>query len=77
MNGKELFNQYASKRDYSGNNADEYAQFLFTLFIHLGESIYLLLERAQAENKKLGLNPELTNSDVLFDEYTISDIIFI
>lgn len=77
MEGKELLNELLSKRDYSGNEADEYAQFLSTLMLHLGEDLYPLLEKAQSEDKKLALKQSITESDILVDEYTVSDIIFI
>ncbi|SDX11206.1 hypothetical protein SAMN05444338_10756 [Flavobacterium degerlachei] len=77
MEGKELLNELLSKRDYSGNEADEYAQFLSTLMVQLGEKLYPLLEKAQSESKRLALKPSITESDILVDEYTVSDITFI
>jgi hypothetical protein len=77
MEGKELLNELLSKRDYSGNQADEYAQFLSTLMVQLGEKLYPLLEKAQSESKRLALKPSITESDILVDEYTVSDITFI
>jgi hypothetical protein len=77
MKGKELLNNLLSKRDYSGNEADEYSQFLSTLMLHLGEDLYPLLEKAEAKNKKLSLKQSESESNVLVDEYTVSDIILI
>jgi hypothetical protein len=48
MDGKDLYIKHISKRDYSGSSDDEYAQLLFTIFSHLKEAIYPLLEKAQA-----------------------------
>jgi hypothetical protein len=75
MKGKDLFNSYLSKRDYSGSKADEYAQFLSTLFTHIGTDLFALLESAEKDSKVLTLKDEILNSDVIVDEYTIADII--
>lgn len=77
MKGQELLTELVAKRDYSGSPADEYAQLLHTLTLHLGEAIYPLLEKAQSSNKKLALNPNTIDSDILVDQYTVADIIFI
>lgn len=71
MKGKELYNQYTSKRNYSGSKADEYAQLLETIRFHIGDAIFTLLETAEAENKQLRIKAQ----DVLVDEYSIADII--
>lgn len=77
MKGKELLNELLSKRDYSGNAADEYSQLLSTLMLHLGEELYPLLEKAADQNKKLAIKKSVIESDILIDEYTVSDIVFI
>ncbi|GIZ10271.1 hypothetical protein [Flavobacterium sp. UMI-01] len=77
MEGKELYDSLVSKRDYSGNTADEYAQFLSTLFLHIGTELFPLLETASKEFKVLSLKTEISNSDILIDEYSIEDIILI
>lgn len=77
MEGKDLYNSLISKRDYSGSTADEYAQFLTTLFFQLGKDLFPLLESAHKESKVLALKPEISNSDVLIDEYSTEDIILI
>ena len=75
MTGEEIYNDLISKRDYSGSKADEYAQFLVTLFFHLKEEeLFPLLEKAHAENKTLALKSSAEDSTVLVDEYTIEDI---
>lgn len=51
MSGKELFLKYTSKRDYSGSQADEYAQLLFSISFHIKDSIYELLEKAEKKTK--------------------------
>jgi len=73
MNGENLYNQYTSKRDYSGSKADEYAQLLETIRFHIGTAVYSLLETAEADNKQLSLKDE----GVLVDEYSIDDVIFL
>ncbi|MBP4139637.1 hypothetical protein [Flavobacterium geliluteum] len=77
MEGKDLYNSLVSKRDFSGNTADEYAQFLMTLFFHLGTDLFPLLESAKKESKVLSLKTELSNGNVLVDDYSVEDIILI
>ncbi|AOW08733.1 hypothetical protein [Flavobacterium gilvum] len=77
MEGKDIYNALVVKRDYSGSTADEYAQFLMSLFLHLGKDLFPLLESAHKESKTLTLKSEILNSDVLVDEYTIEDIILV
>lgn len=77
MSGKNLYNNYISKRDFSGSKPDEYAQLLTTLFFQIGDPLFVLLETAEAENKTLAINPELENSEILVDEYSIEDIILL
>ena len=55
MNGLELFNKYTSFRDFSGSPKDEYAQFLETLLINIGEDLFPLLKEAELSGKKLTL----------------------
>lgn len=74
MDGKDLYIKHTSKRDYSGSSDDEYAQLLFTIFLHLKEAIYPLLEKAQALDKKLKIKESL-NDDFLINEYSEKDII--
>lgn len=71
MNGQELYNQYTSKRNYSGNKADEYAQLLETIRFHVGDAIFPLLETAESENKQLSIKEQ----GGLVDEYSTADII--
>jgi len=73
MSGKKLYNQYTSKRDYSGNKADEYAQLLETIRFHIGSAIFPLLETAEKDNKQLSLKDE----GILVDEYSIDDVILL
>jgi hypothetical protein len=77
MEGKDIYNSLVEKRDYSGSKADEYAQFLTTLFLHLGKDLFPLLESANKESKVLSLKAEISNGDVLVDEYTIEDVILV
>lgn len=77
MEGNDIYNSLVEKRDYSGSTADEYAQFMTTLFFHIGTALFPLLESAQKASKVLALKPEISNSDVLIDEYSIEDIILV
>jgi hypothetical protein len=77
MSGKNLYSELTSKRDYSGSKADEYAQLLETLLAHLGDNVYKLLEKASLQNKKLSINDKITNSDIIYDEYNLQDVVFI
>lgn len=77
MKGKDLYKYLVSKRDYSGSEADEYAQFLTTLFSQLGDSFFALLETAHSKDKKLSIKNSDTSSDVLVDEYTLENIIIL
>lgn len=78
MTGEEIYNDLISKRDYSGSKADQYAQFLVTLFFHIKEEeLFPLLEKASTENKTLSLKQEVSDSNVLIDQYTIEDIVLI
>lgn len=77
MKGKELYDSLISKRDYTGSNADEYAQLLTTLFYNIDQDLFPLLESAHKDSKVLALKPEISNGAVLVDEYTINDIVLI
>lgn len=77
MEGIEIYKSLIAKRDHSGSQADEYAQFLMTLFFHVGKDLFTLLESANKESKTLELKSEIVNSDVLVDEYSIDDIILV
>lgn len=70
MNGQELLNQYTSKRDFSGDIHDQYAQLLMTIFSSIGANIYPLLEKADKSGKSLSVKGEP-------DEITTDDIILI
>lgn len=77
MTGKELFIKYTSKRDYTGSKADEYAQLLQTIFSHINEGIYPLIEKAESEGKKLEVLDLTENGTILRDEIYPEDIIFV
>jgi hypothetical protein len=57
MTGIQILEQYLSKRDYSGSEADEYAQFLITL-VQAGDPFFDLLVEAENSGKKLALIDE-------------------
>lgn len=70
MTGQQIFEQKAV-RDYTGSEADEYAQLLMSIFMHIGIDLYPLLEKAEKEGKKVDLK------DVEKDEIIISDLILV
>ena len=74
MTGKELFAYHSSKRNYSGNPHDEYAQWLETLYFHLCDKLYPLLEEAEKLGKKIGIKEM---GDILYSDIFISDLIFV
>ena len=74
MTGKELFEYYLSKRDFSSSEEDQYAQNLMTIWTNLRDEIYALLEKAESTGKRLGIRT--FPSDLLIDEINVSDIIF-
>jgi hypothetical protein len=77
MNGKELFDRYTSKRDYTGSKPDEYAQLLQTIMFHIGIEIFDLLEKAESKGKKLEVLDLTENGKILRDEIQITDIVFV
>lgn len=77
MTGKELFIKYTSKRDYTGSKADEYAQLLQTIFSHINEGIYPLIEKAEKKSKKLQVLDLTEYGLILRDEIQIADIVFV
>lgn len=77
MTGEELFKEYTSKMDFSGSEADEYAQLLLTIFLHIREDIYNLMEKAEIEGKKLEVLDLTDNGTILRDEIYPTDIIFV
>jgi hypothetical protein len=77
MNGKQLFTLYTSKRDYTGSKADEYAQLLETIILHIDNKIFDLLEKAESEGKKLQVLDLTEYGLILRDEIQIKDIVFV
>lgn len=74
MKGKELYIKL-SNRDYSGSDQDKYAQLLQTIHnsAFLNDELpqfYQLLEKAEAENKKIDVND-------LQEEIFISDLVLV
>lgn len=70
MTGKELFNKYT-------NEANEYAQTLMTIWAHIGDAIFPLLEKADKDGKKLDVKAVAAGSEYLQDELTTDDIILV
>lgn len=74
MSGVELYNNYLDKRDFSGSPEDQYAQLLVTIYFNIYNEIFHLLEKAEAENKRLSLDEK---GDLELSEYTVEDIILV
>lgn len=75
MTGEEIFNQYQEKRDYSGSDADSYAQELDTMFSNCSlngeeKEFFALLKEAHESGKKL----EFKEESELQDFYSFEDI---
>jgi hypothetical protein len=77
MTGKELFTLYASKRDYTGSKADEYAQLLNTIMFNIGNELFDLLEKAEKQSKKLQVLDLTEYGLILRDEIQKTDIVFV
>ncbi len=77
MTGNELFHEYTSKRDYTGSEADEYAQLLETIWFHIRNKIFDLLELAEKEGKRLKVLDLTENGKIYRDEIYTTDIIFV
>jgi isocitrate dehydrogenase len=60
-----------------GSKADEYAQLLMTIFSHIKEDIYNLIEKAENERKKLEVLDLTENGTILRDEIQITDIVLV
>ena len=72
MTAEQLFDNYTSKRDYSGSLEDEYAQLLWTIRFAVGDAILPLLEKAEINNKKLSIIED--NSFEFAPQLTIEQI---
>ncbi|MBO9671952.1 MAG: hypothetical protein J7577_00795 [Sphingobacteriaceae bacterium] len=59
MTGRQLFEKYASLRDHSGNEKDQYAQTLQTSLALFGDKVYTMLEQAEREGRKIELIEDL------------------
>lgn len=76
MDGKKIFEKYISKRDHSGSDSDKYAQLLLTLHQYIKNDLYILLEQADTQGKRIALKEDFSTS-ILFSEYSVKDIIFV
>lgn len=73
--GVELYKQLA-QRDYSGSDADQYAQLVQTLFSHLRQDLFPLLESAHRDGKKLSI-VETQNKKILVNNYSVDNIVLV
>ncbi len=71
MIGKQLF-ESKTHRDFTGSEADEYAQTLMTIFAHVGSSLFPLLEEAEQSKKQVCIK-EFPDG-VLWDEITLDNL---
>lgn len=71
MSGIDIYKKYISQRDFSSSPSDQYAQLLQTLFYHLQDALFPILEKAEMEGKRISLSRS-SHSD---DEYTTDNII--
>lgn len=72
MTGRELFTHLTLSIE-----KDEYAQTLMTIWTHIGDEIFPLLEKADKEGKKLDVKAVIAGSEYLQDELTTDDIILV
>jgi len=77
MTGKELFEKYTALRDFSGSEDDEYAQLLQTIFYQIGNDFFPLLEKAEAEGKKIDVVNPFKDTSILWDEICPEDVILV
>lgn len=82
MTGEQLYQSLISKRDYSGNTEDKYAQELQTIFTNLflqnqSEQFYELLQAAQEQQKRLLISPAYLalQQEIFIDEITVDDLV--
>ncbi len=75
MNGQELFKLYTSKRNFSGDEHDRYAELLMSIFDHVGNDILPMLIEADKIGKRLGLKE--ASSSLGRDEIIKDDVIFV
>ena len=72
MKGFDLY-EYCIDKKYTSEKNREYSQLLHTLFMHLHEDLFPLLEKAESENKRLSIknNPKFE----IIDQYTTEDVV--
>lgn len=71
MKGEQLF-ENKSKRDFTGSEADEYAQTLMTIFAHIDTALFPLLEEAESKSQRVHIRefPE----GMLWDQITLDNL---
>lgn len=82
MTGEEIYNNLISKRDYSGSEADEYAQLLSSIYIELClsgelEQFLILLQDAHAKGLKIAVKAppgDLVGTEITFDDLIIENL---
>lgn len=82
MTGEEIYEMYQSKRDYSGSEEDQYAQFLNTMWGNAAVTgeikiFYSLVEKAHEAKKKLAVDYSKIPEGILYDEYFMDDLFMV
>lgn len=77
MTGREIFDSYLENRNFSGDSDDQYAQLLQTIWGHILDKIYPLLEEAERSGKRLGIREVQEEEMYLLDEICVEDVVFV
>lgn len=77
MTGREIFDSYLENRNYSGDSDDQYAQLLQTIWGHILDKIYPLLEEAERRGQRLGIREVPEAEMFLLDEICVEDVVFV
>ena len=73
MKGIDLYKKL-SIRDYTNSEKDQYAQLLQTLFYHLKEELFPLLEEAHLKGKQLSVTNQ-KDKTIYIDNQSVKDVI--
>ncbi len=59
---------------YQDNGPEWYASVLLTIYMALGNELFPLLLKAESENKKISIRPNVLNG--ILRDITVNDVIF-
>lgn len=68
----DVINKYYLLRDYSGSPDDEYAQFIISLFMQLGEKFLPLLKESEKLKKKIRIKDSIPVE--FLDEFSLDSL---